>query len=344
MNLNQRLPVRVVALRSASVKLQTSDVFEAMAHDLSLVDQRVDNAATVDFPIVSSLIKDIVKAGGKRMRPLLLLLAARSFAYDVDRAVTAAAGIELLHTASLVHDDHIDRAALRRGQPTLNTQLSSGAVILIGDYLFAQSAILAAATNDTRVVTIFATTLAEICDGQIRETLDAHRLSQNREDYNRRIYGKTAALFAGAAEMGAVIGGASEPAIAELRGFGADLGMAFQILDDVLDLREVTDSLGKPAGNDLKQGVVTLPTMLFAESALPASLVTLETIVSGDETDDIAISHIIGEIRGSGALEAAEAEAVLYTQSAISRLAAVPNEETRGFLLDLLNLAVDRTA
>ncbi len=325
------------------MKLQTPDVFEAMAHDLELVDRRVDQAATVDFPIVSSLIKDIVKAGGKRMRPLLLLLAARSFNYDVDRAVTAAAGIELLHTASLVHDDNIDRSALRRGQPTLNTQLSSGAVILIGDYLFAQSAILAAATNDTRVVTIFATSLAEICDGQIRETLDAHRLSQNREDYNRRIYGKTAALFAGAAEMGAVIGGAPEDSIRELRGFGTDLGMAFQILDDVLDLREGTRILGKPAGNDLRQGVVTLPTMLFAQSASAADMVTLEAIVSGDETDDAVVDGIVNEIRRSGALEAAEEEALTYTRSAEGRLSIVDDDETRTYLYDLLNLAVDRS-
>ena len=326
------------------MKLQTPDVFEAMAHELELVDQRVDQAATVDFPIVSSLIKDIVKAGGKRMRPLLLLLTARSFTYELDRAVTAAAGIELLHTASLVHDDNIDRSALRRGQPTLNTQLSSGAVILIGDYLFAQSAILAAATNDTRVVTIFATSLAEICDGQIRETLDAHRLSQNREDYDRRIYGKTAALFAGAAEMGAVIGGAREESIAELRGFGTDLGMAFQILDDVLDLREGTRILGKPAGNDLRQGVVTLPTMLFTHNADGADMATLEAIVSGDETDDTVIDGIVRKIRASGALDAAEAEAVIYTRSAESRLAVVTDDETRTYLLALLNLAVERSA
>ncbi len=326
------------------MKLQTSNVFETMAPDMELVDQRVDRAATVDFPIVSSLIKDIVKAGGKRLRPLLLLLAARSFSYDQERAVTAAAGIELLHTASLVHDDHIDRAALRRGQPTLNTQLSSGAVILIGDYLFAQSAILAAASNDTRVVTIFATSLAEICDGQIRETLDAHRLDQNRDDYDRRIYGKTAALFAGAAEMGGVIGGADEPSIQGLRGFGKDLGMAFQIVDDVLDLREGTQILGKPAGNDLRQGVVTLPTMVYAESASADSLSTLGAIVSGDETDDAVIDQIVGEIRASGSLETAEQRAREFTSSAESRLAVVKDSETRGFLLELLNIAVDRSA
>jgi geranylgeranyl pyrophosphate synthase len=326
------------------VKLQTFNVFDAMAAEMDRVDQTVNRAATVDFPIVSTLIKDIVNAGGKRMRPLLLLLTARAFDSDLDRAVTAAAGVELLHTASLVHDDNIDRSSLRRGQPTLNTQVSSGAVILIGDYLFAQSAILAAATNDARVVTIFATSLAEICDGQIRETLDAHRITQDRADYDRRIYGKTAALFAGAAEMGAVIGGGSEHAISELRGFGSDMGMAFQILDDILDLREGTSNLGKPAGNDLRQGVVTLPTMFFLEHANGESVSTLERVVAGDETDDAVIDQLVAEIRASGALEAAEAEASVFIQSAERRLDVVPNAETRKYLLDLLMLTVDRSS
>ncbi len=326
------------------MKLQTFNVFDAMAAELERVDLAVNRAATVDFPIVSTLIKDIVNAGGKRMRPLLLLLASRAFDGNLDRAVTAAAGIELLHTASLVHDDNIDRASLRRGQPTLNTQVSSGAVILIGDYLFAQSAILAAATNDARVVTIFATSLAEICDGQIRETLDAHRITQDRTDYDRRIYGKTAALFAGAAEMGAVIGGGGEHAISELRGFGTDMGMAFQILDDILDLREGTSDLGKPAGNDLRQGVVTLPTMFFLERASDESSATLERVVAGDETDDTVIDQLVEEIRASGALESAEVEATVFIQNAEKRLEVVPDDETRTYLLDLLMLTVDRSS
>ena len=327
------------------MKLHVSDVFEAMAADLTLVDQRVLQAAKLDFPIVSTMVGDLVKAGGKRLRPLLLLLACRGFDYDLDQAVTAAAGVELLHTASLVHDDNIDRAAIRRGTPTLNTQLSAGAVILIGDYLFAQSAILAAATGDTRVVAIFASSLSDICYGQLRETLDAHRLTQDLEDYDKRIYGKTAALFAGAAEMGAVIGKAPEPAIQELRSFGLDVGMAFQIMDDVLDLREGTQRLGKPAGNDLRQGVVTLPTMIFAADHGPESDVmeTLEAIVSGEETHDDVIDGVIHAIRRSGALEESEARAADFTRQAAERLDVVPDPETRAFLSDILDLAVVRS-
>ncbi|MBA2453407.1 MAG: polyprenyl synthetase family protein [Chloroflexia bacterium] len=315
-----------------------------MANDLDLVDQRIITAAAIDFPIVSGLIQDIVKSGGKRMRPLLLLLAARSYDYDLERAVTAAAGIELLHTASLVHDDSIDRAALRRGQPTLNSQLDPGAVILIGDFLFAQSAVLAAATNEVRVVAIFARSLAEICDGQIRETLDANRLDQDLADYDRRIHGKTAALFAGAAEMGAVIGGAPERDVMNLKEFGKDLGMAFQIQDDILDLREGTQKLGKPAGNDIRQGVVTLPTMIYAERASEETRTILEGILVGDITDDVTIDDVVARIRVSGALDAAEDRAMEFVDSARARLAAIADTETRGFLDDLLHQVINRSA
>jgi geranylgeranyl pyrophosphate synthase len=327
------------------VKLHTPDVFESMKPQLDLVESRLQESARVDFTIVSGLVQDIVKGGGKRLRPLLLLLAARGFAGNLDAAITAAAGVELLHTASLIHDDSIDRASLRRGQATLNTQLSSGAVILIGDYLFAQSAILAAATNDPRVVMIFASALADICDGQLRETLDAQRLDQSRESYERRIYGKTAALFAGAAEMGAVIGKATEPVIAELRELGSDLGMAFQIIDDVLDIREGTQTIGKPAGNDLRQGVVTLPVMLFAAdlAADSSTWATLEAIISGEETRADRIEQVIAEIRASGALDRAELIATEYTERARERLRVVPDAETRAHLNEILDLTIVRS-
>jgi geranylgeranyl pyrophosphate synthase len=316
-----------------------------MREDLERVERRLMEAARVDFPIVSSMVEDLVKTGGKRLRPLLLLLAAKAFTYERDRAVTAAAGVELLHTASLVHDDNIDRAALRRGQPTLNTELSSGAVILIGDFLFAQSAILAAATENIRVVSIFANSLGAICDGQLRETLDAHRLNQDRASYERRIYGKTASLFAGAAEMGAVVGGASENDIRELRDFGGDVGMAFQIVDDILDLRERTDVLGKPSGNDIRQGVITLPTMIFVQQQDPhASIIgTLSDVIAGTELREEVIEDLVSRIRRSGALEEAEAIAAEYSRRARARLSIVEDREVRGYLEEIVDLTLIRS-
>jgi geranylgeranyl pyrophosphate synthase len=324
----------------------SQDVFDVMKPDLDQVEAKLLDSSRVEYPIVSTMLEAIVTGGGKRLRPLLLLLSARAFNKWDDTIISAAAGVELLHTASLIHDDSIDKAALRRGNPTLNTELSTGAVILIGDFLFAQSAILAAQPGNSRVMIIFAETLAEICRGQIRETLEAHRLDQTRETYESRIYGKTAALFAGAAEMGAVLGGGSNEDVKELRRFGADMGMAFQVIDDILDLREGTETLGKPAGNDLKQGVVTVPVMIFAESphADEQTLATIESIISGEITDQDVIDSVVRQIRESGALEAAEDVAADYMESARKRLEVVRDEEVRGFLNQMLDMAVVRSA
>ncbi len=329
-----------------SVMVQTANVFHTMQADLAKVEARLVAAATIDFPIVSGMVQDLVKAGGKRLRPLVLLLAGRAYTADIDALVTAAAGVELLHTASLVHDDNIDRASLRRGRPTLNTSLSSGAVILIGDYLFAQSAILAAATESPRVVGIFAASLGDICDGQLREMIDSHRVEQSRAEYDRRIYGKTASLFAGAAEMGAVLGGAPDDHTAALRAYGADLGMAFQIMDDVLDLREETADLGKPAGNDLLQGTVTLPTMLYAAGLHPDSedIARLRRIVTGATEDPAEIQATVTAIRQSGAIEAATEAADIFVASAKARVLIVPDSETASMLAEVADIALARSS
>jgi len=326
------------------VKVHTRDVFETMRADLLLVEARVELAATVDYPIASTVVRDLVQAGGKRLRPLLLLLAGRAFRYDLDQLVTAAAGIELLHTASLVHDDTVDRASLRRGKPTLNSMLGSGAVILVGDYLFAQSAMLAAATMNPRVVGVFASTLADICDGQLREMFDAHHIHQSRADYERRIFGKTASLFAGSAEMGAILADAPDDAVAALRSFGSDVGMAFQIIDDILDLREGTQRLGKPAGQDLRQGTVTLPTMLYAANLPSTSAATerLQAVIAGDVDSDAEIDQLVIDIRASGALDEAFAVAEAFAEGAKARIAFLPDDETRDLLEDLTDVAIGR--
>ena len=327
------------------MNVQTQDVFEMLQPDLARVEETLVTASHIDYPMVNSLLKAIVSGGGKRLRPVLLLLAARAFDEFNERSIDVAAGVELLHTASLVHDDSIDKAALRRGNPTLNTELSTGAVILIGDYLFAKSAILAAMPENPRVMVIFATTLAEICDGQIRETLEAHKLDQSMADYESRIYGKTAALFAGAAEMGAVLGGGNDEQVQALRQFGSDLGMAFQVIDDVLDLRENSETIGKPAGNDLRQGVVTVPVMRFAASLAPDApqKQTIAGIVDGEITDQVTVDALIDEIRNSNALAEAEQIARDYVEAAREKLSVVTNPDVRMGMEQLLDLATVRS-
>jgi geranylgeranyl pyrophosphate synthase len=328
------------------VELRTRDVFATMRPELLRVQSRVEQAAAVEYPVVSSLVLELVRAGGKRLRPLVLLLAGRAYSPDLDVLTTAAAGIELLHTASLVHDDTVDRSALRRGRPTLNSMLNSGSVILLGDYLFAQSAMLAAATQSPRAVTIFASTLADICDGQLREMFDAHRLDQSREEYERRIYGKTASLFAGAAEMGALLSQAPDSHIAAMRAYGSDIGMAFQVIDDVLDLREASEDLGKPVGNDLRQGTVTLPTMIYAAQLddQSAAAARLRAVVLGEDESAEAIIEVVREIRATTALEEATAFAVELTERAKSHIQICPDPETRAMLEEVADLVWNRSA
>jgi len=328
------------------IDIRTRDVFAAMRPDLLLVQSRLEEAVRIDYPGVSDLVLGLVRAGGKRLRPLILLLAGRAYGDDRDRLVTAGAGVELLHTASLVHDDTVDRAGMRRGRPTLNSVLPSGAVILLGDFLFAQSAMLAAATNSPRVVSIFASTLADICDGQLREMFVAHRLDQSREEYERRIFGKTASLFAGSAEMGAIIGNAPEAAAQALRQYGSDVGMAFQIVDDVLDLREDANQLGKPAGHDLLQGTVTLPTIIYASGLTQGSeaATRLEAVVSGEMDDLAEVDKVVEEIRGSGALETAMDEAIRFTTRSKTHVAVTPDPEIRDLLEQVADVVCERSA
>lgn len=328
--------------------LQRTDVFGIMRADMERVNARVLQVAHVDYPAASALVNDIVAAGGKRLRPLVLLLSGRAFDYEhgFDRLVTAAAGVELLHTASLIHDDTVDRSALRRGKPTLNSVLSAGATILIGDYLFAQSAMLAAATESVRVVSIFATTLGSICDGQLREMFHAHRLDQSRNEYDLRIYGKTASLFAGAAEMGAVLGGAPESQIQALRQFGSDVGMAFQVVDDMLDITGGTKDLGKPAGNDLRQGTITLPALIYAAalSSASAEFRQLERVARGDVSDPMEYDTVLDAIRSSGAIEETYAVAETFVEQAKRQLDGLPDIETRELLSEIADIALSRAS
>lgn len=328
------------------VDIRTRGVFDTMRPELVLVQSRLEEAVRIDYPGVADLILGLVRAGGKRLRPLILLLAGRAYDNDRDTLVTAGAGVELLHTASLVHDDTLDRAGMRRGRPTLNSVLPSGAVILLGDFLFAQSAMLAAATNSPRVVGIFASTLADICDGQLREMFFAHRLDQSREEYERRIFGKTASLFAGSAEMGAILGDAPETAVQALRQYGSDVGMAFQIVDDVLDLREGTNQLGKPAGHDLTQGTVTLPTIIYASSLTGSSdaAARLQAVVSGEVSEPSEVDRVVEEIRDSGALEAAMDEAFEFAARSKTHIATAPDPEIRDMLEQVADVVCERSA
>ena len=213
---------------------------------------------------LQSAMKHMLSSGGKRVRPTLTLLIGDMLGGPQDRLITLAAAIEMLHTATLVHDDLIDGSLLRRGIATLNAQWTPGATVLTGDFIFARAAKLASDTDSIPVMGIFSTTLGIIVNGEINQ-LFASRCVTSRSDYYSRIYAKTASLFETAATSAAIISDAGSEKTSDIRRFGHDIGMAFQIMDDILDFTADPAVLGKPVGSDLRSGLVTLPVIFFTE-------------------------------------------------------------------------------
>lgn len=314
----------------------------SIGEDLQRVETALLQIAPPDYPELGSIFRNLVQAGGKRIRPALVLLAARFNTYDLDNLLHGAVAVELLHTASLVHDDTIDQAAMRRGKPTVNTFLPDSAAILIGDYIFAQSAISSATPGNAQVVYVFANTLREICDGELRQALGNHRLNFNREEYFHRIYAKTAALFACSAEIGALLSNAPQEQRRTLRTYGEKLGQAYQVIDDILDFSDSSEQSGKPIGEDLLQGTATLPTIIYLEqlSGADGNAQTVLDALRGAEGADYARAFRL--IRESGALSLARAEAAKLADEACAALLELPPGEERNSLHDLAAYVLDR--
>ena len=311
--------------------------------NLTRVDDAITDAVAVSYPVMTDLLNGIIAAKGKMLRPRIMFAVARAFGYDDPRLVPAAAGLELLHIATLIHDDTVDKSLFRRGAATLNSMLPTTIVVLLGDYLFAQSAVLVARAHDLRTTTLFAEALAEICNGELDEIFQTRQWNQTREQYNGRIYGKTAALFSIAAQFGGILSGAAEEQITALRQYGTSIGMAYQIVDDVLDLRESSETLGKPAGSDLRQGTITLPMMVYIErDASPPDLDLIRRVVEGKKVDNALVDALVDRVRASGALDTALDTAQDEIESAKAQLAALPAGEPRDYLTAMADFVTAR--
>ncbi len=311
--------------------------------ELKLVEELLRSVARVKYAFLADILDAIVTAGGKRLRPTVLLLAARFYNYDVEHLVPVGAAIELLHTASLIHDDTIDDSLLRRGKPTLNSILSNGATVLTGDYLFAHAASLSTRSESIRAVRIFADSLVTIMDGELAQIASGRNPERARENYYARIYAKTASLFEAACHIGAVIGQAPEHGIERLGRYGRQMGMAFQVIDDILDFQSNTADLGKPVGNDLRHGTVTLPAMYFMDEARSDDERQLvRSVIEGKVDNDEQVNGAIRLIKESNALELAHRQARLFANEAKDALADFPNNETRQALEAIADFVVER--
>lgn len=284
-------------------------------------------------------LEHLLAAGGKRIRPALVLLAGRMLNAPHASLVTSAAAVEMLHTATLVHDDLIDGSLLRRGSPTLNSRWSPAATVLTGDFLFARAARLAAETDYLPLMKLFAETLAVIVNGELTQ-LFAARGVVSRDNYTQRIYAKTASLFEMSTLAAAMISAEDQSIREPMRLFGYETGMAFQIVDDILDFTGDQAAVGKPLGSDLLQGLVTLPAIYYAESHPKDPDVIL--LKDGHWSDRDAMSRLVEAIRESGCIHKAMQEANAAVDRAIGILAAFPSSREKDALTDLARYIVDR--
>lgn len=298
---------------------QTSiaDLFAPVRDGLSAVEDRMREYVPDQHEALTAAIDHLLASGGKRIRPAMSLLAAGIFGADSEEAVSVAASIEMLHTATLVHDDLIDGSLLRRGIPTLNANWNAGATVLTGDYIFARAADLAAQANSVRVMRIFARTLMVLVNGEISQMFKSRGVA-SRDDYYRRIYAKTASVFEAATEAGAVVGGAAENEIAALAAYGREVGSAFQIVDDILDFVGDSAHIGKPVGGDLRQGLVTLPALYFLEEH--PNHPDLKALLNGRMGDTAITARVVEAVRNSSAIRASLGEAREFVSRGVAAL------------------------
>ena len=244
---------------------RAASIYAPVRDQLIQVENKLKALSDTTIPELEPLLNHVLSHGGKRVRPAMTLLSSNFFPQEPENAVNMATGVELLHLATLIHDDTVDNADLRRGNASVSSRWGKQVAVLFGDCLFAASAVLVCETGNLRVVRRFAETIMELASGEIIEFFNTFNPKQEMDRYYDRIYRKTATLFCTAAESGAVLSGATEEQVQALRDYGYNIGMAFQIVDDLLDIQGNEAEMGKPVGNDLLQGVLTLPTILLLE-------------------------------------------------------------------------------
>ncbi len=291
-------------------------------------------------PDLQAALHHIIDAGGKRVRPTVVLLVGSLLQADREKLLTLAAAIEMLHTATLVHDDLIDGALLRRGNPTLNAQWTPAATVLTGDFVFARAAKLAAETDSVAVMKQFAETLAVMVNGELTQMFDSRGVP-SRENYYQRIYAKTASLFELSTYAPALLGQADETLRQTMREYGRLIGNAFQIVDDILDFTGQQTTVGKPIGSDLLQGLITLPALYYIENH--PSDERVQRLLRDGYHNQSNTNALVEAIRHSEAIAQAHAEAAALVEEAVALLQAFPDRPERYALEELARYIVNRT-
>ncbi len=319
--------------------MELNEIYAPVQTDLVEVRNTLRSISKIDMPWLAEQISYIVKETGKGIRPALTLLAGNFYQYDLNHLLPMAVSVELMHTATLVHDDAIDKASTRRGQATINSIWGDEIAILMGDYLFAKAGEFVADTETPRVIRLFSQTLATISSGEINQFRGAFEINQSRENYFHRIYGKTASLFSLSTQTGIILSKAPEKAVKVMKEYGDNLGIAFQVVDDILDFTSTETAMGKPVGSDLTQGTLTLPALMLLER-YPDDNPVKKVFETKDRE---YVTRAIDMVLNSSIIDDCYQVATEYSKAGCKNLLQLPENTSRESLFGLCEYVVKRT-
>ena len=326
--------------QETAASIDFDDVAALARDDMDGVNHLIRKSLESDVALVSQVSEYIVMSGGKRLRPLIVLLAARALGYEGDQHIRAAAIIEFIHTATLLHDDVVDSSERRRGQDSANTVYGNQASVLVGDFLYSRSFQMMVDIGDMRVMQILADATNTIAAGEVQQLMNVHDPDTTEDDYQQVIYRKTARLFEAGAQIAAVLARQGAEVEQAMVRYGQNLGTAFQLVDDALDYNASADELGKNLGDDLAEGKATLP-LIYAmrEGTEEQRALVRKAIVEGgiEQLDDIQ-----AVIRSTGALEYTARRAREAADAAIADLACIPENTYRQALVSLAEFSIQR--
>ena len=315
---------------------------EALSEDMAAVNVMIrERMASENAPRIPEVTAHLVEAGGKRVRPMLTLAAARMCGYDGPYHIHLAATVEFIHTATLLHDDVVDESKQRRGRPTANLLWDNNSSVLVGDYLFARSFQLMVETGSIRVLDILANAAATIAEGEVLQLTAASDLKTTEETYLKVVRGKTAALFSAATEVGGVIAGMPADKVQALFDYGDALGIAFQIVDDLLDFGG-TDAIGKNIGDDFRERKLTLPIIRAVAQADNEEHNFWERTIAKGRQEDGDLETAIAILKRHGTLDSTRQDALAWADKAKDALSTLPDHDIKGMLSDLADYVVAR--
>jgi octaprenyl-diphosphate synthase len=317
-------------------------ILSAVEGDLSAIETALSDNLTPYLDQVSETAHHILFSGGKRLRPLLMVLSARLCGYGGDYDVTFSTIFEYLHAATLLHDDLVDDAAVRRGQPVAHSKWGGPTAVLVGDFLFARALSIAAETKRPEIIKIMAGITEDMSQGEIHQLLMKGKIDLSETEYNEIIRRKTAALIQGACRSGALIAGASEEEESALSRYGLSLGIAFQMADDLLDYTSDTRVLGKAVGTDLREGKLTLPLIYSLKRADSSDRAWMEEIITGLEFSNDDFVRLIRLLERYGGLAYTERMASEHVAKAKESISRFQPSETRSILMDVADYAMAR--